>query len=367
MKTTIAALFLFFYSFTQYSQPNEVLINPYWYFYSNNHLDAVSSGMGSAGIGSIGSLSAVYTNPASMDISGKYQASIQYTYKTNQPWLQQLGMNDLYLKQNIFSGSAGFGYRINKNFSAGFIYSNPRSFTFNIGEIIQTNEFGQEIGRYDATDKFIQHSFSLPLVYSLEKLRLGVSLGYTLNRRYYNFGDGESVAKLDRFNIKAGVIVLPVKELSIGITFTSGQSGDIEHINNNGVNVQTEKAILPMEFGAGACYTLKNKLLRFACDYRYVNGSALKGQKDQHSVHFGLEYNVDNQWKVRTGFFTQSDPRDLNTNYLNPQDSYDQIFLTAGSSLKLNNALISLAIMDSHISSGVLKYTLINGGITFDF
>jgi hypothetical protein len=367
MKTIIISLTAFLFSFTIYSQPNDIMINPYWYFYSNNHLDAVSSGMGSTGIGTFGSISTVSLNPASMEIEGKYQANIQYTYKSNQTWLPQFGNDDLYLKHNIFSGSVGFGYRINKNFQFGFIYSNPRSMTFNIGEIVQTNEFGEEIGRYDASDKLIQHSFEVPVVFSSDKFRLGISLGYVLNRRYYDFGSGNSVAKLDKFKIHGGVIVLPVKELAIGVAFNSGYSGDVDHINNNGINVQTEKATIPMEFGAGASYTLKNNLLKFACDYKYVNGSKLDGQKDQHSIHFGLEYNVDKQWKVRTGFFTQSDPRDLATNYVNPQDSYDQIFLTVGSSLKIQNALISIAIMDSHISSGTLKYTFINGGLNLNF
>lgn len=367
MKTFIFALTALIFTLNIFSQPNEIMINPYWYFYSNNHLDAVSSGMGSTGIASVGSLSTVYLNPASMEINGKYQANIQYTYKSNQSWLSQLGIDDLYLKQNIFSGSVGFGYRVNKNFQTGFIYSNPRSMVVNIGEIIRTNEFGEELGRYVAEDKFVQHSFSIPIVYSIDKLRLGISMSYILNRRNYNFEDGESVAKLDKFNIQGGVIVQPVKELSIGVTFNSGSSGDVEHINNNGINTQTEKAVLPMEFGAGACYTLKNNLLRFAADYNYVNGSKLEGQKDQHSVHFGLEYNVNKNWQLRTGFFTQPDPRDLATNYINSQDSYDQIFLTFGGSYKLKNALISLAIMDSHISSGVLKYTFINGGVTFNF
>ena len=84
MKTFIFALTALIFTLNIFSQPNEIMINPYWYFYSNNHLDAVSSGMGSTGIASVGSLSTVYLNPASMEINGKYQANIQYTYKSNQ-------------------------------------------------------------------------------------------------------------------------------------------------------------------------------------------------------------------------------------------------------------------------------------------
>ncbi len=367
MKKLIIALTALIFTLNIFSQQNDVMINPYWYFYSNNHLDAVSSGMGSTGIGSVGSLSTVYLNPASMEINGKYQANIQYTYKSNQAWLQQLGLNDLYLKHYIFSGSAGFAYRINKNFQAGFIYSNPNSYGLNIGEIIMTNEFGQEIGRYEAEDKYVNHSFSIPMVYSIDKLRIGLSVSYNLHRRYFNYDQSGTLGKFDKFNIQGGIIVTPVKELSIGVSFKPESKGDVSYSSDLFPTIQTEKAILPMEFGAGASYTLKNNLLRFACDYNYVNGSQLEGQKDQHSVHFGMEYNVNKDWQVRTGFFTQPDPRDLTTNYLNPQDSYDQIFLTFGGSYKFKNALISLAVMDSHISSGVLKYTFINGGVNFNF
>lgn len=367
-KLTFASLLLLFSNLDMsFSQANDIFINPYWYFYSNNHLDATSSGMGTAGVASVGSLSSVYINPASMDIEGKYQVGIQYTYKTNQEWLPQLGSSDLYLKQNLFSGSIGLGYRFNKHFQAGLMYSNPTSMAFNIGEIIMTNEFGQEIGRYDADDRYVNHSFSIPLVYSVEKLSLGLTVSYNMHRRKFNYDTDGTIGKFDKFNIQGGIIVQPVNELSIGVSFKPESNGEVEYSSDRFPNIQSDNAVLPMEFTAGLEYKLPNNMLRFAGDYSYVNGSVLDGQKDQHQVRFGLEYLVNRNWKVRTGFFTSPDPRDLSTNYLNPQDSYDQIFLTLGATLKLKNTSISIAVMDSHISSGVLKYTFINAGLTFNY
>lgn len=367
-ELTFAIIFLFLSSInTIYSQSNDIFINSYWYFYSNNHLDATSSGMGTAGVASLGSISSVFINPASLNINGKYQAAVQYTYKTNQQWLPQLGSSDLYLKQNLFSGSIGLGYRFNKYFQAGFMYSNPTSLGFNIGEIIETNEFGEELGRYDADDRYENHSFSVPFVYSIEKLRIGLTLSYNLHRRHLSFGSNETIGKFDKFNIQGGIIVKPVNELSIGVSFKPESNGEVKYSSDRFPNIQSDKALLPMEFTAGLEYKLPNNLLRFAGDYSFVNGSALNGQKDQHRVHFGLEYFVNRNWEVRTGFFTSPDPRDLSENYLNPQDPYDQIFLTLGATLKVKNTSVSLAVMDSHISSGALKYTFINAGITLDY
>jgi hypothetical protein len=302
-----------------------------------------------------------------MDIEGKYQAGIQYTYKTNQEWLPQLGIEDIYLKQNLFSGSIGIGYRFNKNFQAGLMYSNPTSLAFNIGDIIETNEFGEELGRYEADDSYENHSFSIPFVYSVEKLRLGLTLSYNLHRRHLNFGSVSTIGKFDKFNIQGGIIVQPVNELSIGVSFKPESNGEVKYSSNEKPNIQSDDAVLPMEISAGLEYKLTNNMLRFAGDYSFVNGSVLQGQKDQHQVRFGLEYLVNRNWKVRTGFFTSPDPRDLSTNYLNPQDSYDQIFLTLGATLKLKNTSISIAVMDSHISSGVLKYTFITGGLILNY
>ena len=369
MKNLIIVLCVLIISSIQLlsQQVEDVMINRFWSFYSDNFLNAVSSGKGNTGTAGLGDMSSIILNPASLNIPGKYSASVQYTYKTNQPWLEFLGLDDLYLRQNMFSGSAGFGYRINKNFQTGFLYSNPHSLTLNIGTIIITNEFGEEIGRYDGNEKYVLHSFSVPLVYNIKWFRAGVILNYSLHRRYMSMGDSDYTGKFDRFNIQAGIIVNPIKELSIGASFTPGDSGAVENSYPSIASEETTQAEIPFRISAGAEYTVKGNIVKLAADYIYTNLSSREGLKDRHEIHFGFEYFVNKNWTVRSGFFNITDPRELPGNYGNPQDNYDQIFLTIGATYKIKEFEGSIGIMDSHISPGVLKNTFINGGVTFNF
>src|SRR4030095_12489447 len=319
MKKIILPIIILLLSINIYSQGfNDVMINPFWYFYSNNYLDAVSSGKGYTGLSGTGYISSINHNPASLELSKKYQAGLQYTYKTNQPWLESF-IDNLHLEQNLFSGSLGFGYRINKSFQTGFLYSNPSSLTVDLGTIIQTNEFGQEIGRYDAYEKYVLHSFSIPIVYSIEKFKLGLTLNYSLHRRYANFDDSVFTGKFDRFNVHAGVIVKPIKNLSFGVTFIPEISGDVGGTFPHVASEETTKTVIPLRFGAGFEYTFKGNFLKIGVDYLYSHLSALDNLKDGHEVHLGLEYLVNKNWEVRTGFFNIPDPRDLSGNWGNPQ------------------------------------------------
>jgi long-subunit fatty acid transport protein len=343
------------------------MINPYWYFYSDNYLDAKSSGMGYTGIAVTGDIAGINRNPASLEVNNRYQASVQYTYKTNQPWLEVLGLDDLYLHQNLFSGSAGFGYKINKNFQLGFLYSNPTSLTLNVGTIIVTNEFGQEVGRYEADDKYVVHSFSLPFVYTTDMFKIGLSANYSLHRRYATYDNSDYTAKFDRLNVRSGIIFSPIKYLSLGMTFMPEISGTTQSNINNIAGDQNERVVIPMHFGAGISYFVKKANLRFAADYHFMKLSSRDELRDMNRIHFGMEYSVNKEWILRTGFFTYPDPRNMDGNWLNPQDNYDQIFLTLGATYSTKNMQTTLGLMDSHISAGVIKNIYINAGLTFNF
>lgn len=70
---------------------------------------------------------------------------------------------------------------------------------------------------------------------------------------------------------------------------------------------------------------------------------------------------------VRTGFFTLKDYRS-GDNYIDPIGQYDEYFLTLGGTYKFKNFSASIAVLDSHIlSTGLIKQTLVNGGLTMDF
>lgn len=368
MKTILALIFYLMLPLSIFSQYYDVLINPYWNFYSDNHLDAVSSGMGRTGIGSVGDISSSQINPAAFEMDTKYQISFNYTYRTNQEWLISLGLNDIYLKQNEFSGSAGIGYKINKNFNAGIMYSNPYSFNLDAGEVIMTNEFGQEIGRYEAIEKFKNHNFSVPLTYRINNFKLGLSLNYTMNRRKSEFGSGDYIVKYNRFNIAAGILAEPVNGLTIGIMFVPLSEGksDIETTIQPIIDEYTN-IVLPMQIGTGISYTIPQNKLKLAADYKFIQGSKLDGQVDQHLFNFGIQYPLNKYWVIRGGFFNTYDPRDLNSNYGNKSESFDQLFITAGATVKADIAGFTLAIMDSHISSATLKYTFITAGLNINF
>jgi long-subunit fatty acid transport protein len=363
------AIVFIFSSISIFSQPNyDIMINPFWDFYSNNYLNAVASGKGYTGISENGTIASTRLNPASLDITNKFQADLQYTYKTKQPWLESLNIDDIYLTPNLFSLSAGFAYKINKNFNVGILYSNPSSITVDLGKIIKTNEFGQEIGSYEAYEKYETHSFSVPVACNIENFRFGVNLNYTLHRRYMSFQDSIYTGKFDKFNFQAGIIYRPIKQLSFGASFTPQISGNSKNSFEHVAQEEETKVLFPMTFTAGFDYMFKGNFLKIAGDYTYVNLSAKEDHKDRNQVHLGIEYIVNKNWVVRTGFFTFSDPRDLSGgNWGNPQDNYDQVFLTFGSTYKIKGIGISLAIMDSHISSGVIKNTFGNAGLTYDF
>jgi long-subunit fatty acid transport protein len=368
MRSLIFALTALIFSLNVYSQRNDPLINPYWNFFSDNHLDAVSSGKGRTGIGEVGDISSTVMNPAAFEIEKKYQVNVQYTYKTNQPWLQGLGISDLYLKQNVFAGIAGFGYKLNKHLNAGLVYSNPYSMDINVGEIIRTNEFGQEIGRYEAYEKYSSHNLSIPISYKFKKFRIGITLNYTLHRRYFNFEYEKFVVKFDRFNADAGILVDISEHLTFGLKFRPEAKGQAKYYSDSISQIdEYTDVLLPMQIGTGVSYTIPMNKLNFAADYTFIQGSKIEGLSDQHWFNFGIQYPLNKYWTIRGGFFNAPEPRDFKTSYINPEESYSQFFLTAGASVKSDIAVFSLAIMDSHISSSTLKYTFITGGLNLNF
>jgi len=80
-----------------------------------------------------------------------------------------------------------------------------------------------------------------------------------------------------------------------------------------------------------------------------------------------METNIDNKWIIRGGLFTLNDIRDKTEEWFNPYDNYNQLFLTIGASYQQKNLEANIAILTSEISSGIIKNTYINGGMTFNF
>lgn len=96
-----------------------------------------NAGMGETGTGLINDASAMFWNPAGLG----FQKGIQVTI-THSPWLPGLGLSDLFY--DYLSGKY-YMKKIRGTLGVSITY-------LNIGKIIQTDEFGNEIGSYQAFD-----------------------------------------------------------------------------------------------------------------------------------------------------------------------------------------------------------------------
>lgn len=99
--------------------------------------NSLNAGMGETGTGLVNDASAMFWNPAGLG----FQKGIQVTI-THSPWLPGLGLSDL------FYDYLSAKYHLKKlkgTLGASITY-------LNIGKIIKTDEFGNEIGDYQAFD-----------------------------------------------------------------------------------------------------------------------------------------------------------------------------------------------------------------------
>jgi hypothetical protein len=99
--------------------------------------NSLNAGMGETGTGLINDASAMFWNPAGLGFQKGIQVSI-----THSPWLPGLGLSDLF-----------YDYLAAKYHLKKLKGTLGLSITYlNIGKIIQTDEFGNEIGNYQAFD-----------------------------------------------------------------------------------------------------------------------------------------------------------------------------------------------------------------------
>jgi long-subunit fatty acid transport protein len=354
-------------------------INPFWNFYSENNLSASANGRGITGTASDNDISGINLNPASWNMESKFQLHAEVVYKSNVTWLPELELSDLYLKQVHPTVLAGAGYKPFQNFQAGFIYHNDNSFALNIGEIIATNEFGEELYRYEAVMKVNRHSFTVPLAYRTKMLSVGAAFTYSLFTGYEgpagSPGNGVDIDSLPKgtssfgkFIPAFGIIFTPAEIFSVGLSFTPQFEEAVEWKWQFGGMEQTEtfkETVFPLRLAAGS--ELRTRHFNVLLDYRFDQTSTSENLKDRHSVHFGMEYPVNDTWLLRGGFFAERDYRREDVQWLDAPGSYDRISLTLGSRLKLKDYTINLSVMDSHISSGIIQMTQVNASINYEF
>ncbi|HMT10204.1 MAG TPA: type IX secretion system outer membrane channel protein PorV [Ignavibacteria bacterium] len=99
--------------------------------------NSLNAGMGETGTGMVNDASAMFWNPAGLGFQKGNQVSI-----THSPWLPGLGLSDLFYD---FLAGKYYVKKLKGTIGVSITY-------LNIGKIIRTDEFGNEIGDYQAFD-----------------------------------------------------------------------------------------------------------------------------------------------------------------------------------------------------------------------
>jgi hypothetical protein len=346
----------------------DILIYPFWDFYAENKLSATNAGKGNTGVASENDLSGITLNPASFEPVNKFQVIGSYEMKSSVPWLS----SNMYLKTIHPTVLAGVGYKINNNFSAGLIYSNQNSFKIDFGEIIQTNEFGQIIGTYEAYERYTTNNFTVPLVYKSKYFKAGVNLSAIWYKGFSGYGDSDSnqfSTNFWKFIPTVGIITSPTETFSFGLTYSPSYKQTIEWTSANSANTYKYNTpnYYPATFSAGTEIKLLDKRLIFDLDYRFANTSINPAMKDRHDINFGMQYSVLPDLILRTGFYTSRDYRE-GSNYIDEVGKYNTYFLTLGGTYKCKGYSFSMALINGDlIRTTPVSHTRLGATISYDF
>jgi hypothetical protein len=265
----------------QYLDP---VLSPSPEYYSTNILSSISAGKGNTGVASSGDVCLIYLNPATLNISNRFQVNAGYNLKSES--------GDV-LSQNIYSFSFAGAYRINKNIQIGFAYQNDYSYERNSRYLFQ---------EYSDNDyKFETHSFRVPAVLEYKWLRLGMNI----NLSYYHLSYSNDVTgSFWKLNPEIGTVVTPIKEFSIGVSFIPRFKRDFKYITiNNMTLIDRPYAKYPDRIKIGTEIRTANIDTKLTFDYHYANTSKIGGLGDQNDFHFGFEHLLDENWAFDADYF----------------------------------------------------------------
>ncbi|MDD2891016.1 MAG: hypothetical protein PHE49_10325 [bacterium] len=372
------------------AEESELNFSPFWDFYSNNRLSTNAGGKGYTGIAGLNDISGTILNPASLEIGRHgFQVYFEYVYKNNIQWLKEF-TTDVYLKQLHPSFLTGFGVHLTKHLQTGILYYTGNNYNLDLGIIKISDDNGNIIGETPFYEKFKINSFSIPVMVNYKNIRIGGNvklLHYTIESgSTVKYFEEEFKGEVDFYKLlpEFGVIVSPLKNLSLGATFLPETKETIREKwapNLNGFTLSSSiKAewfspqdsifnnVFPLKIGIGLQYKFDKLPLAFYLDYNYYDDSKDELLIDRNDIHLGFEYEANSYFILRTGLFKQQDCRDKNLTWNNTVGDYDQIFITLGTSIKLKDFALNLSIMDSHITFwGQIKQTYINAGTSYSF
>ena len=345
----------------------------FWDFYTDNRISSSACGMGYTGVASTGDISNAFINPASLSLENKKQIYFEYVYKNDIEWIADIRYKNL--NPNF---SLGFGLPINDYLQTGITYRIENSLKTDYGEMYGTGISEDEdgfidLGVIEAYRDFKISSFSIPVVFKFKDiLNIGIDLSYTnFYSKYFSkeeIDTSETVSntqmvEFNKIRPKFGIIFFPIKNLSTGLTYLPE--------TREAVIIETDTLdpnIFPSKIGIGISYKFNPIPISLSLDYKYSKNSAEEGLVNRNDIHFGLGYYINDNFTIRTGFFTQKDYRIRETQLDSYWDHHDQIFTTFGISYKVSSLILNLSLMDSHLfSSGSVEQTYFNTGISYGF
>lgn len=352
---------------------DDFVLSPSSDFYSNNYLYGSNTGKGNTGVGCENEFSAVLLNPAAVKLKSKFSLFLQYTFKSKNPvtYTNVYGSNGYELKHKPNSAAGGFALNINKVISAGLLYSNTNNAKYDFaGNFSSSNEFSYNLNI---------HSIALPVIVNFESIRFGATVFYNF---YRNDMKGvttiidpivphEVTNSFERLNVQVGLFYKPVKTFSAGLTFTPGSKSDIKSSEDYFISPYYKfVGRYPFKISAGINFLTMNNKLNLAFDYNFQRTSEMIGHLDKNDVNFGCEYYMNKKLTLRAGFFTSFDIRDFHSDevgFPGSEGDFTQYFITGGLTYMLKNANLSLTVMDSHISPGIIKLFIVNTALVFNF
>ncbi|MHB8156863.1 MAG: PorV/PorQ family protein [Desulfocucumaceae bacterium] len=343
-------------------EQEDIMLSPFWEFYSDNHLSLTAAGRGYAGVAETGDLTLANMNPASIAGSGNGWAAAT-VYKSRMTWFEDW----IDLAPNVPSLFLGGCRQMGEAVTVGLIYSDCYSYIMDFGEMQVTGTSGEDLGTTEAYDKISISRISLPIAFrATPAFAVGLDLGGNwVHRKTSSFINNT----VDLFTLvpKLGFIVGPVSGFSFGISATPQSSTkydyqyefwDISHIEHY-------TNIYPGRLTAGFKY--QGLTTNYYFDLNYVNTGINDNQIDRRDFNLGVEHRRG-IWVYRAGLFSVMDYRNPEIEWIDEVGHDNQYFLTAGIEKTDGRVKYAVSIMDSHLlSPGAFKTTKIQAGLKYSF
>jgi long-chain fatty acid transport protein len=157
---------------------------------------------------------------------------------------------------------------------------------------------------------------------------LSVGTSFQINYSTLDFGEGSTAAY--SYGVQLGVLYKPLDQLSLGLTYTSPQEAEYNHISDLDPSKPGKEDIKleqPQQVGFGAAYEFLKPRLLFEGNIKWINWSDAKGfddfdWNDQWVFAIGGQWEAIDHLFFRVGYNYAENPvdehNDWNGSFLNP-------------------------------------------------